>query len=112
MSFWETVPGLVASYAAAVAGLIYIASRFWLAARVGKRVARSVARLIEIGDTAAWPNGSHSLPEAMNEIFDRQGETNDLVHDAKARLEDYVVAHRSDHSSLEAAVRRLEGDQR
>ena len=103
MPFWETMPGLVASYAAAVAGLIYITSKIWRAAQVGRRVARSVGRLIAIGDTAAWPNGSDNLPEALNEIYN-------LVQSATSRLEDYVVAHRSDHSSLEAAVRRLEGE--
>ena len=95
--WWETIPGLitlwagaVAGLAAAVAGLGYLGRQLWLATKVGKRVTGAVGRLIHIGTTDQWPNGAKSLPEAMSEIYDRQGQTHDL-------LQTYIVAHRADH---------------
>ena len=83
--FWETVPGLVASWAAAVAASLYLASKLWHFLRVGRQVTTAVLRLTEIGARADWPNGSETLPEAINEIYNRQGETHDLV---KTHLEE------------------------
>ena len=88
--WWETLPGLIASWSVAVAGLIYLTTKAWGAARFGKRVTVAFGRLIELGTTEEWPNGATSLPQAMNEIYKRQGATHDL-------LESYIVAHRADH---------------
>jgi hypothetical protein len=67
-------------------------------------VAVSVGRLIEIGDTTAWPNGSESLPQSITEIYDRIASADDRVKSTAdkidlttIRLESYIVAHRADH---------------
>ncbi len=93
--FWETLPGLIAVWSAAVAGLIYLTRQIWKATKFGKKVAVALGRLIELGTTDHWPNGAKTLPEAMNEIYKRQGETKEL-------LESYIVAHRADHGLLPA----------
>ncbi len=98
--WWETLPAQIATWSAAVAGLLYLARKAWRALRFGKRLTIAVGRLIEIGDTTDWPNGAEGLPQAMNEIYRRQGETHDLVLATKARLEDYIVAHRADHGLM------------
>jgi len=92
--FWDTIPGAIASWAAAVAGLIYLAQKTWRALQFGRRVTAGVARLIRIGTTSAWPNGSTDLPATLREIYDRQGATHSL-------LESYIVSHRTDHDALE-----------
>ena len=91
--WWETLPGLFVAWSAAVAGLIYLTRQIWHATKFGKKVAVALGRLIELGTTEEWPNGATSLPQAMTEISDRQGETKDL-------LESYIVAHRADHGHL------------
>ncbi len=88
--WWETLPGLIAVWSAAVAGLIYLSRQIWKATRFGRKVTVALGRLIELGTTEEWPNGATSLPQAMTEIYDRQGATHDL-------LESYIVAHRADH---------------
>ncbi len=88
--WWEMLPVIIAAWAAAIAGLIYIARKVWSTARFGRRLTIAASRLIDIAETDLWPNGAASLPEAMTEIYDRQGRTHEL-------LESYIVAHRSDH---------------
>ncbi len=87
--WWESLPGLITIWSAAVAGLIYLTRQIWRASKFGRKVTIAMVRLINIG-TAEWPNGANSLPEAMNEIYVRQGQTHEL-------LESYIVAHRADH---------------
>lgn len=84
------LPVIIAAWAAAIAGLIYIIKKVWGAARFGRRLTVAAGRLIDIAETDLWPNGAASLPEAMSEIYDRQGKTHEL-------LESYIVAHRVDH---------------
>ncbi len=88
--WWETIPGLITLWATATAGLIFLGRQVWRATKIGKQVTAAVGRLILIGTTNQWPNGAQSLPEAMHEIYDRQGQTHNL-------LESYIVAHRADH---------------
>jgi hypothetical protein len=88
--WWETIPGLLVLWAAALSGLLYLASRLWRALRFTQQVSAAVGRLILIGTTDRWPNGAKDLPDAMNEIYIRQGQTHEL-------LESYIVAHRTDH---------------
>lgn len=92
--FWETLPGLIASWSAAIAGLIYLISKIGRAWSFTRRLAAGVARLIELGTTDAWPNGSNTLPESITEIYKRQGTTHELI-------EAYIVTHRQDHELLE-----------
>lgn len=94
--WWETLPGLIAVWSAAVAGLIYLTRQIWKATRFGKKVAVAFGRLIELGTTEEWPNGATSLPQAMNEIYKKQDDTHRL-------LESYIVAHRADHGLLPAS---------
>jgi hypothetical protein len=94
MMFWDTIPGAIASWAAAIAGLIYLSKRAWGALQFGRSVTAGVVRLIQIGTTSAWPNGSTDLASSLVEIYNRQGATHDL-------LENYIVTHRSDHEALE-----------
>lgn len=81
--FWETLPGLLASWAAAVAGLLYLSRKLWHGllhtSRGLRRLVTAVARLLEIGDKTQWPNGAESLPHAMREIYGRQSETHKLL---------------------------------
>lgn len=91
--FWETLPGLVASWAAAAAGVAYLVRLVWRGVRLTRRISVSVARLIEIGDEDEWPNGSKTLPQSIVEIYKRQSQTHDL-------LEAYIVSHRQDHELL------------
>ena len=88
--WWETVPGLITLWATATAGVVYLSRKAWHATKFGKKVMLAVSRLILIGTTDQWPNGAKSLPEAMHEIYNRQGQTHNL-------LESYIVAHRADH---------------
>ncbi len=88
--WWETLPGLITLWAGAIAGLTYLTRQAWRATKFGKRVTEAVGRLIHLGTTDQWPNGAQSLPEAMSEIYDRQGQTHDL-------LQSYIVSHRADH---------------
>lgn len=87
--FWETLPGVIASWAAAVAGLLYLAKKLWkalLRSRRGlQRFLTAVIKLLEIGDKQEWPNGAESLPHAMREIYKRQGQTHALI---KTHLEE------------------------
>ncbi len=91
--WWESVPGLIAIWSAAVAGVLYLIHQLWRATKFGRKVTVAVLRLIHIGTTTDWPNGAHSLPEAMNEIYLRQTETHHL-------LESYISAHRADHEQF------------
>ncbi len=88
--WWESVPGLITLWATATAGVVYLIRQTWRVTKSGKRLAGAVGRLILIGTTDQWPNGAENLPAAMNEIYERQGKTHDL-------LESYIVAHRADH---------------
>ncbi len=88
--WWETLPGLITLWAGATAGVVYLTRQAWRATKFGKRVTEAVGRLIHLGTTDQWPNGAQSLPEAMSEIYDRQGQTHDL-------LQSYIVSHRADH---------------
>jgi hypothetical protein len=90
MSFWDTLAGQIAAWSAAVAGaaaavrgLLYLARATWEGAKRTQAWARRavlvVNRLLELGDEASWPNGAHTLPEALSEVYDRQGATHALV---------------------------------
>ncbi len=101
--WWETLPGFItlwagaiAGLAGAIAGLVYLTRQAWRATKFGKRVTEAVVRLILLGTTDQWPNGAKSLPEAMSEIYDRQGQTHTL-------LESYIVSHRADHDLPEGS---------
>lgn len=107
MSFWETLPGIIASWAAAIAGLGYLVKVAWRGWKRTRKISIAVGRLLEIGDAESWPNGSKTLPQTIRtvysrqeEIYKRQAETYDLVHATKNRVEDYIVAHRADHGLL------------
>ena len=88
--WWETIPGLITLWATATAGVVYLARQAWRATKSGRRVTAAVGRLIQIGTADQWPNGAQTLPEALDEIYKRQGQTHAL-------LESYIVAHRADH---------------
>ncbi len=88
--WWETLPGFITLWAGALAGLVYLTRQAWRATKFGKKVTEAAVRLILLGTTDQWPNGAESLPEAMSEIYDRQGLTHTL-------LEAYIVSHRADH---------------
>ena len=101
MMWWETIPGAVATVAAGLAGLIYLIKKFFDTAEWLRRLGTS---MIDLASTDAWPNGSGSLPESLNEMYRRQGETHDAVKEnskiilaTRDRLESYIVAHRADH---------------
>ena len=49
--WWETLPGLIASWAAAIVALIYLTRQIWKATKFGKKVAIALGRLIELGTT-------------------------------------------------------------
>ncbi len=94
--WWETLPGLIATWTVATAGVVYLSTQIWKATRFGKKVAVAFGRLIQIGMTDKWPNGAKNLPDAMTEIYIKQGETKEL-------LQSYIVAHRADHGLLPVA---------
>ncbi len=93
--WWETIPGLLVLWAAALSGLLYLVSRMWRALIYTRRLSAAVGRLILIGTTDQWPNGAEDLPAAMSEIYNRQGQTHEL-------LESYITAHRVDHELSDA----------
>lgn len=102
--FWETIPGQIATYAAAVVGIGVIARAVWKSLRVGRRVTKAIVNLAEIGDVDSWPNGSADLPSSISAIYGQQTETNRLIASQNdkldktaGRLDSYIVAHRADH---------------
>lgn len=95
--FWETLPGAIASWAAALAALGFIANRVISAWKTTQRIVLLVSRLTEIASPDEWPNGSRNLPQSITEIYRRQGDTHDLVKQTTHELKAYIVAHRADH---------------
>lgn len=112
MFFWETLPGLIASWAAAFVALGWLGKKGWAAAvrswRWLRNIVVSIDRLLEIGDESTWPNGSETLAQFNRAIYDRLEETTERfdtidgeIAKSNELLEAYIKTHRQDHELLE-----------
>jgi hypothetical protein len=99
MEFLSTTAGQFAAWAAGLAGVIYLGTRLWAAAKVTRRISRAIANLAAIGDATEWPNGSTTLPESLVELYNRQGETLVATEDVRRQLHAHIQEF-EDHISL------------
>ena len=113
MSWWHTVPGQILTWSAAVAGLaagvkglLYLAQQGRLGGRRLRDLAASLHRLLEIGTTDRWPNGSTSLPDAIGEIYRRQDDAAHRQEETHNLLKSYIEQHRAEHIDLVAGLNR------
>lgn len=104
--------GLIASFAAAIKGIEYLARKGKAGFRLIARAGKAIGRLAAIGDEATWPNGSTDLGTFLCGLHTKLGDVQEKV----GRVEDQVglLNHRFDqhearHIDIDAELERRIG---